>query len=133
MGEHRVRGLDEHPHAGLVRVLADGRVRLGKCRDGFLERESAPRPGGGVDGRDPQLRGHVDGVEQRLRGAGPRFRLGQPEHGSVHEVADVDTGVLDAGGGRLPVSVVAAKAGEADAGGADPLPPGDLVGQGKGG
>jgi pimeloyl-ACP methyl ester carboxylesterase len=133
MGKHRVGGLDEHPHAGLVRVLADGRIRLGQRRGGFLKREPAPRPGGGVDGGNPQLRGYVDGVEQRLHGAWPRFRLGQPEHGGVHEIADVDASVLDAGDIGLPVSVAAAKAGEADAGGPGPLPPGDLVAQGEGG
>jgi hypothetical protein len=129
MGEHRVRGLDEHSHARLARVLPDGRVRLGQRRGGFLERQPAPWPGGGVDGGNPQLRGHVNGVSERLHGTGPRLRLGQPEHGGVHEIADVDASVHDAGDGGLPVSVLAAKAGEADAAGTGPPPPGDLVGQ----
>jgi hypothetical protein len=62
MGEQRVRGLDEHAHARLARVLPDGRVRLGQRHGGFLERQPAPWPGGGVDGGNPQLRGHVNGV-----------------------------------------------------------------------
>jgi hypothetical protein len=47
----------------------------------------------------------------------------------VHEIADVDASVHDPGDGGLPASVLAAKAGEADAGGTGPLPPGDLIGQ----